>query len=297
MAAVAVKEIIVILVTGATGTVGRQVVTQLSERGVPVRAVSRDPASAGLPAGTEVVRGDLADPASLEPLLAGVDSVFLVWPFTAPEVAAGLGARAVEVLARHVPRVVYLSAQAAGERPDSFWATIERLIEHSGVAWTFLRPTGFAVNTLMWADQIRHGVVRWPYGAAGRSLVHEHDLAAVAVRALTEDQHAGQRYLLTGPEAITQAEQVRIIGEATGRIVRWEELAPDEARRQLLAAWGDPGFVDSALTTWAGLVTQPEPVTRAVEEVTGVRARTFREWAGDHISDFRPLSPAEIADR
>ena len=215
-----VKGIIVILVTGATGTVGRQVVTQLTERGLPVRALTRDPASAGLPADVEVVRGDLAEPASLEPHLAGADSVFLVWPFTAPGLAAGLGARVVEMLASHGTRVVYLSAQAAAGRPDSFWATMERLIEDSGAAWTFLRPTGFAANTLMWADQIRgQGVVRWPYGAATRSLIHEHDLAAVAVRALTEDRHAGQRYLLTGPEAITQADQVRIIGEVTGRAV------------------------------------------------------------------------------
>jgi uncharacterized protein YbjT (DUF2867 family) len=294
----AAKEIIMILVTGATGTVGRQVVTQLSERGVPVRAVTRDPSSAGLPAGVEVVRGDLAEPASLEPHLAGADSVFLVWPFTSPELAAGLGARVVELLARHVTRVVYLSAQAAAGRPDSFWATMERLIEDSGVAWTFLRPTGFAANTLMWADQVRgQGAVRWPYGAATRSLVHEYDLAAVAVRALTEDRHAGQRYLLTGPEAITQADQVRIIGEVTGRAVRWEEPPPGEARRQLLAAWGNPGFVDSALATWAGMVTQPEPVTRTVEEITGAPARTFRQWAADHASDFRPPSTAEVADR
>ena len=277
-----------ILVTGATGTVGRQVVAQLRERGMPVRAVTRNPGSAGLPAGVEVVRADLADPASLEPHLAGVDAVFLVWPFTSPEQAAGPGARVVEVLARHVSRFVYLSAQAAAGRPDSFWAMMERLIEGTGAAWTFLRPTGFAVNTLMWADQIRgDGVVRWPYGAAARSLVHEDDLAAVAVRALTEERHAGQRYLLTGPEVITQADQVHIIGEVTGRTVRWEELAPSAARRELLAAWGDPGFVDSALTTWAGLVTQPEPVTRVVEEITDVPARTFRQWAGDHVSDFR----------
>jgi hypothetical protein len=78
--------------------------------------------------------------------------------------------------------------------------------------------------------------------------------------------------------------------------VRWEELAPEEARQQLLAAWGDPAFVDSALATWAGLVTEPEPVTPTVEQVTGVPARTFRQWAGDHISDFRPPSVADIAD-
>jgi uncharacterized protein YbjT (DUF2867 family) len=290
-----VKEIIVIVVTGATGTVGRQVVTQLRERDLPVRAVTRDPASAKLPAGAQVMRGDLADPASLEPHLAGADAVFLVWPFTSPELAAGQGARIAGMLARHVARVVYLSAQAAAGRPDSFWAVMERLIEDSGVAWTFLRPTGFAANTLMWADQVRgQGVVRWPYGAAARSLIHEHDLAAVAVLALTEDRHAGRRYLLTGPEAITQADQVRIIGEVTGRAVRWEELPPEEARQQLLAAWDDPGFADSALATWAGLVTQPEPVTRTVEEITGIPARTFRQWAADHASDFRPLSGTMI---
>ena len=282
-----------ILVTGATGTVGRQVVTQLSELGTPVRAVTRDPRSAGLPAGVEAVRADLADPAPLEPHLAGVDSAFLVWPFTAPGLAAGPGARLVDVLARHVSRIVYLSAEAAAGRPDSFWATMERLIEASGAQWTFLRPTGFAANTLMWADQIRgHGAVRWPYGAAARSLIHERDIAAVAVAALTDARHAGQKYLLTGPEVITQAEQVEVIGDVIGRGVRWEELAPEEARQQLLAAWGDPAFVDSALTAWAGLVTHPEPVTGTVREITGTPARAFRQWAADHAGDFRPLPEA-----
>jgi len=284
----------VIVVTGATGTVGRQVATQLHERGIPVRAVTRDPASARLPAGVDVVRGDLEDPASVEPVLAGADAMFLVWAFTSPELAAGSGARIAAIAARHVTRVVYLSAEAAAGRPDSFWAVMERQIEDSGVAWTFLRPTGFAANTLMWAGQIRgQGVVRWPYGAAARSLIHEHDIAAVAVRALTGDGHDGRRYVLTGPETVTQADQVRIIGEETGRAVRWEELPPAEARRELLSAWGDPGFVDSALATWAALVTQPELVTRTVQQVTGSPARTFRQWAADHAGDFRPLQGAE----
>jgi uncharacterized protein YbjT (DUF2867 family) len=154
---------------------------------------------------------------------------------------------------------------------------------------TQLRELGLPVRA------VTQGVVRWPYGAATRSLVHERDLAAVAVRALTEDRHAGQRYLLTGPEAISQADQVRIIGQVTGRAVRWEELPPAEARRQLLAAWGDQGFVDSALATWATMVAEPEPVTRTVEEVTGTPARTFRQWAADHVGDFRPLTTAEVA--
>lgn len=286
-----------ILVIGATGTVGRHVVAQLRERGAAVRAVTRDPAAAGLQAEVEVVRADLTEPGSLEPYLCGVEAVFLIWPFTSPAVAADLAPAVVSVLARHVPRIVYLSAHAAAGQPDSFWAIVERLIQESGVRWTFLRPTGFATNTLMWADQIRTGTVRWPYGAAVRSLIHERDLAAVAVRALTEAGHAGRRYLLTGPEAITQSAQVEIIGAATGGAVRWEELTPEEAREQLGVAWGDRAFADQALESWAAMVAQPEPVTSVVAEVTGAPARTFRQWARDHGSDFgSPPATAEVAE-
>jgi uncharacterized protein YbjT (DUF2867 family) len=177
-------------------------------------------------------------------------------------------------------------------KENGIWGEIEQLIEQSGLAWTFLRASGFAANTLAWADQIRdEGLVRWPYGGAARSLIHERDIADVAVRALTDDGHAGAKYVLTGPAAVTQAEQVRIIGEVTGHPVRWEELSPEVARQQLLAAWGDPGFVDHALDTWAGLVTEPEQVTRTVQEITGSPARTFREWATDHAADFRQRKP------
>jgi uncharacterized protein YbjT (DUF2867 family) len=285
-----------IVVTGATGNVGRQVVAQLMDRGERVRAITRDPGSAGLPAGVQVVRGDLADPASLEPHLKDADSVFLLWPFTGQAAAAELAPSVVEALARHARRIVYLSAHVPDGQPDSWWRAVESLIAASGAEWTFLRPVGFATNTLMWADQIRSGnVVRWPYGSAARSLIHERDIAAVAVRALTEDGHAGQKYVLTGPETITQADQVRIIGEETGRAVRWEELAPADARQFLLDAWGDPGFVDSALTAWAAMATQPEPVTPTVQEITGVPALTFRQWARDHAGDFRPLPAAASA--
>ncbi len=284
-----------ILVIGATGTVGRQVVAQLGERGNVVRAVARDPAGARLPAGVEVVQADLTEPGTLEPYLDGVAAVFLVWPFTSAEMAADLAPRATAVLARRVPRIVFLSASAAAAEPDSSWARVERLIEESGAQWTFLRPTGFASNTLIWADQIRTGTVRWPYGTAVRSLIHERDLAAVAVRAFTEDGHIGKRYLLTGPEAISQAEQVAIIGEATGRAVRWEELTPEEARERLALAWGDRSFADHALASWAEMVSRPEPVTSAVTEITGVAARTFRQWAHDHSGDFRPPATAPPA--
>ena len=154
-----------IVVTGGTGRVGRQVVAQLRERGFPVRVVSRTPGRAKT-AGVEAVPADLADPASLEPHLRGAGALFLLWPFTSAEVTADLAPQVAKLAARHVSRVVYLSAQPAGERPGSFWALVEQAIEDSGVPWTFLRPTGFASNTLLWADQIRSGdVVRWPFGA------------------------------------------------------------------------------------------------------------------------------------
>jgi uncharacterized protein YbjT (DUF2867 family) len=183
---------------------------------------------------------------------------------------------------------VYLSAQPAGERPGSFWALVEQAIADSGVPWTFLRPTGFASNTLMWADQIRSGdVVRWPFGAAARSLIDERDIAAVAVRALTEDGHASSRYLLSGPAVLTQAEQLAAIGQALGRKLTWAELSRPEAQRALAAAWGDPAFAASALDTWERFVTHPEVVTSTVRDLTGVPAHTFADWAAANAGAFR----------
>jgi uncharacterized protein YbjT (DUF2867 family) len=261
-------------------------VAQLRERDRAVRVVSRNP---GVPAdGAEAARADLADPATLEPLLRDAEALFLLWPFTSAEVTADLAPRVAKIAARHVERVVYLSAQPAGERPGSFWALAERAVEDSGVAWTFLRPTGFASNTLMWADQIRAGdVVRWPFGAAARALIDERDIAAVAVRALTEDGHAGARYVLSGPAVITQAEQLAAIGQALGRDLTWAELPRPEAEQVLTAAWGDPGFVASALNTWERFVTHPETVTTTVREVTGTPAHTFADWAATNAPAFR----------
>lgn len=278
----------VVLVTGSTGTVGRRVVSQLHSRGDLVRALTRGRSAPAFPDDVEVVTGDLSDPASLAPHLRETRAVFLVWPFTSPELTARLAPRVVEALAAHTRRIVYLSATAAAADPGSFWALVEQAIAHSGVSWTFLRPTGFAKNTLIWASQIRSGdVVRWPYGQAVRSLIHEDDIAAVAVRALTEDGHDKAIYELSGPAALTQAEQVRIIGEVLRRPLRWEDLPPEAARAQLTQAMGDAAFAATALAAWARFVDHPEVVTSTVEQVTGVPARTFHHWAVDHADSFR----------
>jgi uncharacterized protein YbjT (DUF2867 family) len=277
------------LVTGGTGRVGRQVVSQLLPAGARVRALTRNPDAAGLPPEVEVVRGDLTAPETLEECLDGVDAVFLVWTAPADAVPA-----AMDRIARHVRCIVLLTSPHRTPHPlfqqpnplAAMHAEIERVIEASGLRWTFLRPGMFAANALMWwAAQIRAGdVVRWPYADAPTAPIHERDIAAVAVRALLEDGHEGAEYVLTGPQSLSQFEQVATIGEVIGRPLRYEEMSPEEARRE----WKAPASaVNMLLNAWAAALGQPALVTTTVEEVTGRPARTFRDWVIDHAEAFR----------
>lgn len=278
-----------VLVTGATGTIGRQVVSQLLATEPQVRAMTRNPDAAGLPSGAEVVRGDLTDPATLDRCLDGVETVFLVW--TAP---TGAVPAAVDRIARHVRRVVFLSAPHQTPHPlfqqtnpmAAMHAEIERLIAASGLRWTFLRSGMFAANALSWwAPQIRAGdVVRWPYADVPTAPIHERDVAAVAVRALVEEGLDGAEPVLTGPEPLSHREQVAAIGEGIGRPLRLAEISPDEARREL--PFPAPAL-EMLLKAWAAALGHPALVTAAVAEITGRPARTFRDWVADHAVAFR----------
>jgi uncharacterized protein YbjT (DUF2867 family) len=270
-----------ILVTGATGTVGREVVAQLREAAADLRALSREPAA--VPSGIDTVRGDLVVLDTLRAAVEDVEAVFLIWPFASTD---GLAA-VLALIAEHARRVVYVSSAAVRDHERQ----AEHLIDQSGLEWTMLRPHAFAANTLRWSGQIRaEGVVRAAYGQAAMSLVHERDIAAVAVRALIRDGHAGAVYELTGPRSLTQAEQVRLLGEVIGHPVRWEEASPQEARLQMLARGWPPEVVDGVLRAQAAMTTGPAPVTTTVEEVTGVAARTFRSWVTEHAHAFRATS-------
>jgi uncharacterized protein YbjT (DUF2867 family) len=282
-----------ILIIGATGNVGRQVLSQLLATGVRVRALARNPHTAGLPPHVDVVRGDLTLARTLDECLDGVDAVFLVW--CAPPAAV---APALERIVRQRRRIVFLSSPHKtahpffqGGQPNpvaALHAEIERLIETSGRQWTFLRPGVFAANArFWWAPQIRAGdVVRWPHVAAPTAPIDERDIAAVAVRALCEDGHARAEYVLTGPQSLSQFEQISTIGRVIGRSLRIEEISPDEARRELLALM--PAFiVNMLLDAWAAGIGQPALVTSTVAEITGAPARTFRDWATDHAAEFR----------
>jgi uncharacterized protein YbjT (DUF2867 family) len=284
-----------ILVIGATGTIGRQVVFQLLATGTRVRALSRNPDAGGppdagrLPDAVEVVRGDLTDPATLEGPLDGADAVFLVW--TAPPHTIDA---VVERIAGSTRRIVLLTSPHQTPHPlfqqtnpmAAMHAAIERAIDASGLAWTFLRPGMFAANALgWWAGQIRSGdVVRWPYGQTPTAPIHERDVAAVAVRALLEGSHERKEYVLTGPDSLTQREQVGIIGNVIGRPLRFEEISPEEARRELPFP---PAALDMLLAAWNAARGHPALVTPTVENVIGHPPRTFREWATEHASAFR----------
>lgn len=270
-----------ILVTGATGTVGRALVPLLAADGHRVRALVRNPA-APLPPGVEAIRGDLSEPESLAEAAAGVGAVFLVWPLGIE------GAdKAVSALTASADRVVYLSSAAADEptRPDG---AVERLLERSGVAWTFLRPHGFMANALRWVPEIRAtGRVRGAYGAAATAPIHEADLAEIAALALTAVGHEGRTHVLTGPRSLTQTAQISALAAATGQPIAWDEISRTEAARQMSGTGWPHEVIDVVLDYQAARVTDPEAVLPTVEQLTGRPARTFEAWATRHAAAFR----------
>ena len=280
-----------ILVIGATGNIGREVISQLSAAGAPVRAMVRNPESTQLPGDVEVVKGDLTVPEGLDACLDGAPTVFLLW--TAPPDAI---APAMDRILKQAQRVVFLSAPL--KTPHPFFQQpnplrkvpeqIEKLIEASQVEWTFLRPGMLDSNArLWWAPAICGGeVVRWPYLGVETAPTDERDIAAIAVRALCEEGHSGAEYVITGPESLTQVEQVSIIGRVIGRSLRVEEISPEEARRELLHL-GPLFIVNMLLDAWGASVGHPAFVTSTVAEVTGRPAGTFVDWAKDNASAFR----------
>jgi len=166
-------------------------------------------------------------------------------------------------------------------------ADIERLIAAAGLESTIIRPGMFASNALFWwATAIRAGgVVRWPYGAAETAPVDDRDVAAVAARTLYQDGHAGGDYVLTGPESLSQAEQVSIIGDVLGRRIKFEELSPDEFRSETEGSWPRPA-VDMLLAAWGATIGRPAFITSAVFDVLGSAPRSFRQWVADHATAF-----------
>jgi uncharacterized protein YbjT (DUF2867 family) len=280
-----------ILVSGATGTVGSSLVRLLAGRGVALRAMTRDPSRATVPAGVQLIRADLTDPATLAGALAGVDAVFLLAPPgpAQPEHDLALIAAA---RAAGVARAVKLSAIGTGlaEHPEigEWHLPGEEALRASGMAWTVLRPTTFASNLGFYADAIRAGVpVPNPFGAGAQGVVDPRDVAAVAAATLTGTGHEGAVYTLTGPELLTFPEQVAVIGEITGRSTATVDLSPDEHRAQLLASGADPAYVEKILAGSRFVRDGHNAVvTDDVAQITGRPAGSLAAWVRAHLATF-----------
>lgn len=278
-----------ILVTGATGTVGREVVGRLPAE-LRVRVMARDPGKVtGVASTVETVAGDYEDPRSLAGVLQGVRTALLV----TTRVAGDDDARFVHAARMAgVQRVVKLSAAAVlDDRADDLitrWQRAnEELLRGSGMEWTLLRPRAFMSNSLSWAASVRsEGVVRALHGESANACVDPADVAEAAVRALTEEGHAGRAYTLTGPEALTAVEQTRQLGRLLGVALRFEELGPDRARAALAGRYPVAvvdALLDSAQRLRAGAKAQVEDT---VSRLTGRPAGTFRDWAEAHLAAF-----------
>jgi uncharacterized protein YbjT (DUF2867 family) len=275
-----------ILVTGASGTVGGEVVGALLHAQEPVRAMTRAANPSGLPAGVETVQGDLDRPETLTGPLDGVQAVFLLAGF--PDMDGVLG----RVERAGVQRIVLLSSGAVvgGEESNAvtrYNMDSEAAVRESGVPWTILRPSGFMANALRWLPQLRDGdVVRAPFADVAVAAIDPADIGAVAATTLTGAGHGGAAYRLTGPEPMCPAEQVAVLAEVLDRDLRFEGQPDDEARAEMSKAMPEP-YVDAFFRYYADGTYDDSQVHGTVQELLGRPPRTFRQWAVDHAGAFR----------
>ncbi|MEU0445130.1 SDR family oxidoreductase [Streptomyces tendae] len=278
-----------IVVTGATGNIGRPLTRALAEAGEQVTAVSRHPAA--VPDGVRHQVADLAEPAGLRPALAGAKSLFLLLSGDLHALGASPADIVAEAVDSGVRRIVLLSTLGVVTRP--FGATriamreLEDTVRESGLQWALLRPGGFASNALWWAESVRERrVVAAPFGDVGVPVIDPADIAAVAAACLLEDRYTGEAYELTGPEVITPRGQTEALAAALGSPVDFHELTRDEARAAMARSM-PAELADDTLD----IVGNPSPaeqrVSPDVERVLGRAPRPFADWAARNVTAFR----------
>ncbi|MER7788105.1 NAD(P)H-binding protein [Streptomyces sp. NPDC097640] len=283
-------------ISGATGNIGREIVRLLHAAGRPVRALTRQHGDRGFPEGVEIVRGDIRrDLRPIAEALSGVRGVFLNSDATGPATAEFLRA-AHDQGVEHVVLIssVYVrDGVPADEQRDEIarmHRRSEELAEESGLAWTHVRAEEFALNDLLHlVPQIRYGdTVYGPYAHAGTPTVHEHDLAAVAARALLDGAavHGGTALPVTGPEVLTEPDRVRLLARVTGRMLSHREITPEEGRQHLLRAGISDGIADAVLTELAARTENPAPVSDTVERLVGRPTLSYQDWLSDHQADI-----------
>lgn len=278
-----------IVVTGATGNIGRPLTQALAEAGREVTAVSRH--TAAVPKGVRHVVADLSEPAGLKPALDGAEALFLLLSGDLHAAGASPADIIGEAAAAGVRRVVLLSTLGVVTRP--FGSTriamreLEDVLRESGLEWSILRPGGFASNALWWAESVcAHQVVAAPFGDVGVPVIDPADIAAVAAACLLEDRHIGGAYELTGPEVITPRQQTEAIAAALGTPVTFQELTRAEAKAAMSLSM--PGeLADDTLD----IIGSPSPaelrISPDVQQILGRPAGSFAGWAARNVAAFR----------
>ncbi|WP_280336122.1 NAD(P)H-binding protein [Nocardia wallacei] len=271
-----------LLVTGATGVIGRRLIENLTTSGQTVRAVSRQPAP-GLP---DTV--DLFSPDAIEAAITGVECLF-VHPRATKDHIGGLLKLAT---AAGVGRVVVMSAINADDPPDHQPSRYngdrntetEQAVIDSGLPWVSVRPSSFAMNTLtMWRTQVTGGdTIFGPYAQFSEAVIHERDVAEVIARATFDDTLLGRRIPITGPEALTVEHMVTLIGHVIGKSLRYQEIPADVAARAMIDHGLDDAFVNALLNRYARELERKPTITHEVESILGRPARSFATWVADH---------------
>jgi uncharacterized protein YbjT (DUF2867 family) len=280
-----------ILVTGATGTVGREVVAQLLRAGQKVRAMTRDPSKVKFDGGVEVVKGDFDSPDTLASAVNGVERVFsLTFGPQTGDRERNLAQAAKASGIRHIVKLSALGGDDETRNDIRKWHDEgEQAIRETGIQWTVLRPGAFMSNALHWRASIRaQGKVFSNYGDGKLPPVHPRDIAAVAVRALTSDGHEGKAYPLTGPEALSMSEQVKILEDAIGQPLEYVPITDEAARKGMEQAGMPPCLID-ALVPFAAFIRSGKAahLCHTVEEVTGRPPLRFRDWTKENAAAFR----------
>ncbi|WP_129785826.1 NAD(P)H-binding protein [Promicromonospora panici] len=277
-----------IVVTGATGNIGRPLVAELARQGQDVTAVSRAGTAPLDDPRVHAVSADLADPASLRAALSGASAMLLLVP------GAGSHLDRERIIATAadagVRRLVLVSSQAAGTRPESLshrpMAELEKLVRGSGLDWTVLRPAGFYTNAFAWVSTVRaERTVQAPFGDVALPGIDPLDIAHVAAVALTENGHAGRSYELTGPEATTPRGRTAALALALGVPLTFVELTRDQAYAGMREVMPEE-IADGTLSILGDPTPQERAVSPDVETVLGRPARTFADWAGRNEAAF-----------
>ncbi|MFI7337336.1 NAD(P)H-binding protein [Streptomyces sp. NPDC050085] len=281
-----------ILITGATGTIGSEIVRLLAARGVPHRALTRDPARAGFGPATQVVRGDYDDPDSLAAAVSGADAVFMVNVIGTAAPGAHDKALLAAAEAAGVRRAVKLSAIATGDaaagRFSAWHVPGEQALRDGPLEWTVLRPSTFAANFLWWAGEIKAGrPVPDQYGGGAQGVVDPADVSAVAVESLLADGHHGRTYTLTGPQALSTPDMAAVAGKVLGRDVAWVGLSREESRASVIASGVPEAGADDVLEGLDFVRAGGNAVvTDDVQQVLGRAPRTFEQWMRAHQDAF-----------